>query len=383
MHRLTATILNPRDRQNYDSVLKMCSQEVIDLLKQNVPNSDGTAMYLKLLKNFIDSFMETEISPIERIHKLWYSIFVIRIWRLYLRSESLTVRNHSFTDYCYVCMELNAHSMVRILLFLIENHLPDLFMPWIFNSQSCESFYRLVRSLTTVFARAANCSVKEILERIHKIQLLDDISSSSIKTFTFPRKLKSMTQTSSVKIILPTKTEILEMIQMSKFEAINDAIEIGMLEEGNENLNLECDVRPLHSYKGIRSKKNQPKNRKFKSKSTTGYPFTLSSLLTISLKNYSYKFVDKDVDETSSFVEIYGCKNRMIVKKSSLIWLLRKDPCKLSSDRLERVKSTQYNLRFNSETKRTTKNIKRIKHFRQMRNIKKKCMANKYVYFNK
>lgn len=154
--------------------------------------------------------------------------------------------------------------MVRILLFLIENHLPDLFMPWIFNSQSCESFYRLVRSLTTVFARAANCSVKEILERIHKIQLLDDISSSSIKTFTFPRKLKSMTQTSSVKIKLPTKTEILEMIQMSKFEAINDAIEIGLLEEGNENLNLECDVRPLHSYKGIRSKKNQPKNRKKK-----------------------------------------------------------------------------------------------------------------------
>lgn len=98
--------------------------------------------------------------------------------------------------------------------------------------------------------------------------------------------------------------------------------------------------------------------------------FTLSNLITVSLKNYSYKFVDKEVEEISSFVEIHGSKNRMIVKKSSLIWLLRKDPCKLSSDRLERVKSTQYNQKYKPMRKKSAKIVKRIKHFPQLKKIK-------------
>lgn len=98
-----------------------------------------------------------------------------------------------------------------------------------------------------MFARAANCSVKDILERIHKIQLLDDISSSSTTTFSFPRKLKSNTQISSEQFTLPTKDEIYEMIEKSKCEAISDAIAIGLLENENKNIELKCDVRSLNS----------------------------------------------------------------------------------------------------------------------------------------
>lgn len=367
-HRLTATILNPKDRQNYDSALKICSAEVVDMLKLNVPNSDGTVMYLKLLRNFIDSFMDTELLPIERVRKLWYSIFVIRIWRMYLRNESLSVTDCSLTLYCYVCLELNAHSMVKILLFLRSQNVPELFKPWVYNSQSCESFYRLIRSLTTVFARAANCSVKEILERIHKIQLLEDISNDSNTAFTFPRRLQSNNQSNTETVVLPTQNEIFQMIEKSKTEAIRDAKEIGLLDTNDENTELKCDVLPLSSEKRtrktkkirkIRSGRSNPKRsrtiKKLNQKkiSLVDFSYKLSDLVTISLKNYSYKFADKDVDELSSYVEIFGCENTMIVKKSSLIWFMRKDPCKLSSDRLERVRSTQ-----NTVKKKKTMTVK-------------------------
>lgn len=359
-HRLTATTLNPKDRQNYESVLKICSTNVIDMLKVNVPNSNGTVMYLKLLRNFIDSFMDIELSPIERVHKLWYSIFVIRIWRIHLRREKLSVNDCCLTIYCYVCLELNAHSLVKTLLYLNSQNLPQLFMPWLYNSQSCENFYRLVRSLTTVFARAANCSVKDILQRIHKIQLLEDISNDSHTSFEFPRRMHSTNLSVPKKVVLPARCEISEMIEHSKTEAIKDAIEIGLLngnDENDEHLELKCDILPLNSDSRIKTVKKIKKVRKVRGKPRRlgkirmfkkmnhrndylkPLSCTLSDLVSISLKNFSYKFEDKHVDVSSSYVEIFGCKNRMIVKKSSLIWLMRKDPCKLSSDRLERVKA--------------------------------------------
>lgn len=44
-HNLTATILNPIDKQNFDSVLRMCDQKVIDLLRNSVAGSQGTTYY--------------------------------------------------------------------------------------------------------------------------------------------------------------------------------------------------------------------------------------------------------------------------------------------------------------------------------------------------
>lgn len=40
-HELTPTVLNSADRQNYDSVLKMCDKRVTNLMKTHVPESNG------------------------------------------------------------------------------------------------------------------------------------------------------------------------------------------------------------------------------------------------------------------------------------------------------------------------------------------------------
>lgn len=372
-HRLTATILNAKDRQNYDSVLKICSPDVIEMMKLNVPNSNGTAMYLQLLRNFIDSFMDTDLSPIDRVYKLWYSIFVIRIWRLSIvHNESLSLQKNFLTNYTYVCLELNAHSMVLILIYLKKHNFPHLFMPWLYNSQSCENFYRLVRSLTTVFARAANCSVKDVLERIHKIQLLADITNDSDTKFTYLKKKQPIKSEIN---LLPTKSEIKDMIEKSKIKAIEDAFEIGLLDEINLDLGLKCEILPLTSAKKQQKNLKVSKNMKcaLLNDNIVKTSLKLSGLMTISLKNFSYKFTDKDVDETSSYVEIPGCNNRMIVKKTSLIWLMRQDPCKLSSDRLQRVKkTTKIHLLTYTDHVHDRKKNKKILHFSKCTQFKQK-----------
>lgn len=62
----------------------------------------------------------------------------------------------------------------------------------------------------------------------------------------------------------------------------------------------------------------------------------------IVLKNYHNRFENSVVDECSPYVELprFGTK-RIVLKKSSLCWLLRDEYCKLSSDRLERVKAKE------------------------------------------
>lgn len=45
-HLLTASTLNPTDRQNFPSVLRMCSQKVTNLLKAKIENSQATVIFL-------------------------------------------------------------------------------------------------------------------------------------------------------------------------------------------------------------------------------------------------------------------------------------------------------------------------------------------------
>lgn len=58
------------------------------------------------------------------------------------------------------------------------------------------------------------------------------------------------------------------------------------------------------------------------------------------LKNYADNMENELIGETSSYAEIARENGkRLIVKKTSLCWLLRKDWQKLSADRLRRVQS--------------------------------------------
>lgn len=56
------------------------------------------------------------------------------------------------------------------------------------------------------------------------------------------------------------------------------------------------------------------------------------------MKNYAAQVSQNDITETSPYVEIEN-ENRLVVKKTSLVWYLRKDCQKLSSDRLLRVQN--------------------------------------------
>lgn len=140
---------------------------------------------------------------------------------------------------------------------------------------------------------------------------------------------------------LPTKDEIFAEITKARAAAIAFAKEVGLLRGVDCNVDLSCKI-PLIEIVSI-APKNDP-NDVSTTFSEERHTATMSRFVQIAratkLKNYADKFADKQILENSPFVEVYayGKEKRVIVKKSSLCWLLREDPGKLSSDRIYRVR---------------------------------------------
>lgn len=117
-HLLTHTVLNPVDRQNVESVLRIIDFRVINMLKLHVKKSEGTVVFLEMMSNSINAYMSENLSPIQRLANIWYALFIVRIWRNFvLNDPKLTLRENFISSNCYNCIEQNAHSMMLIILF--------------------------------------------------------------------------------------------------------------------------------------------------------------------------------------------------------------------------------------------------------------------------
>lgn len=91
-HLLTNYDVEPKDKQNFRSVEKICSERVQLCLLQYVPGSEGTAMFLKSLNYTLYSYLDTTMSPAERIYKNWYALFFFRLWRSWLRESKYSLK---------------------------------------------------------------------------------------------------------------------------------------------------------------------------------------------------------------------------------------------------------------------------------------------------
>lgn len=214
-HFLTTTTLNPADRQNYASAIKICDRRVINMLKSHVKNSDATVLFLQVMSYCIESYMSVNLSPLKRVENIWYALFITRMWRYFiLKHPKFTLKENFMTANCYSCIEQDAHCLVLILLFLKKINSEYLFIPIYFSSQACEGFYRRLRSFCPTYSMVASCTVKEAINRISKIQLLNEISNDT--DFVFPKTSRSVKPSF---FNLPSENEILDAILEAKSNA--------------------------------------------------------------------------------------------------------------------------------------------------------------------
>lgn len=342
-NKLSATIIKPTDRMNFETVLKVYNCETIDLLEKHVEGSEGTVMYLKVLDCILRCFLDLRLSPLERVRYIWFALFILRIWRKsVLDKRGSTLKKHFMTSYTYTCVEINAHSLVLFMMFLKKNNMDNVFSPEILGSQQCEAIFRQIRSFSSTFSTVTDASICDILQKMSKIQLLNDITHIKLRSYNFPRIGKPSRSyypkvdrnghdvEERIGMQLPTLPEIIEAIELAKLEAQDYAASLGVEVMGE----LACEIK-LRQFNEIAI----PNSSRITANADTDENADMLEMFSdINLSAYNQKIRLEDYDENGPYIKVQNTKNQVFyVKKPVLIWLLSKSTSKLSSDRLQRV----------------------------------------------
>ena len=155
-HLLQERDLLPEDKMNYDTVGRLSRPEIRDLLKQHVAGSEGTVFYLKLMEYTTTSFLDKQLTPLQCIYRIWFAVFSTRYWGYWMTCDkTYPLAKHFFTADAYQSLELNAHAH--------KLKLTELFLPWSFGSQQCESYFKALRSFTPMGSTQTNFTVGEVI----------------------------------------------------------------------------------------------------------------------------------------------------------------------------------------------------------------------------
>ena len=140
-HGLREKDLNHKDKQNFDAVLHLSSESVLELLAV-IPDAKGTKAYLEVIQCVIASFLDKKVDSVSRLEKAWYAVFFVRYWRQWLvLCPQYTLGNNFIITNAYVCIELNAHALITYLVTVRDTLPANTFLPWMLGSQSCKRIF--------------------------------------------------------------------------------------------------------------------------------------------------------------------------------------------------------------------------------------------------
>lgn len=102
----------------------------IQLLSQ-IPDALGTKYYLEVLKDVIDSYLDRKLAPLQRVEEIWFGVYFYRYWRHYImKSSAYTLESNFISQNTYLCIEINANTIVTLLLTLCnKSESSKCFMP--------------------------------------------------------------------------------------------------------------------------------------------------------------------------------------------------------------------------------------------------------------
>lgn len=334
IHGLTYSDICPDDRMNYKSLEKVMDDRVLNALQRYIHDSEGTVVYLSICKSITSSYLNEDLTPVERIYSIWYGVFFLRLWKNWIRSSKYSVTENFISSNAHACIELNAHAIIGLVLKLKRLEKPEMFLPFMFDSQPCERTFRTMRSMGTINYTKINFTLQELLHMVARVELQNNIIFEKLanENIEFPRMQKKKTTTN---IDLPSIEEIILAMQKAKNDAILQAVKLNINLDTSLDINLDilkCDIK-THSIISKPFEGNSSDEELF---GETEHFFNRAN---INLRDYK---TDESTEfDNNRFIELCEADgSTKIVRKSTLVWLLSDPATKLSNDRAKRVQST-------------------------------------------
>lgn len=328
IHGLVYSDICPDDRQNFDSLKKIMQMRVRESLSQSVLHCEGTIEYIRMCEEITSSLYEENLSPLERLTRIWRSTYFMRAWRLWITQNvdnGLSLDENFITANCYACIEINAQNLVILIRKFRDENLSEFFLPTIFNSQPCEETFRKMRSMGTVNYTKINFTMLELMHLVGRIELMNDIMNFKLGDVDvcFPRNPSKRFIKNNFD--LPSDIEIENCMLTALSAAITDAKKFGInvTSENIKHCNLKDIKINLNSESAVKNDE-----------------IIDCGIASQEIENLHAK-MDTPLDENSSFVNVNDGNEPKIVRKSTLMWSLSKSKTKLSADRTVRVRGTK------------------------------------------
>lgn len=213
-----SVLTNQKDAMNYERAEKLCQPKIIEYFTE--PQQKATKMFLKVGYYIRKAFIDPMTSPDDRITYAWYVIFFLRLWRLStVTNNSTTIENDFVTSSVYLCLEINAHNLIKFLIQCREQNVPEQFLVGFASSQTCELMFRSFRTMATTSYTAINFTIHEMLFKMRRMMKIAEISQNEMSTekdiqIFVPQKL-------------PTNIELRVLVEKGYEEALRDLKELG------------------------------------------------------------------------------------------------------------------------------------------------------------
>lgn len=140
---------------------------------------------------------------------------------------------------------------------------------------------------------------------------------------------------------MPTPHDILNEIIFCRKQALVVAIKLGLItKRDSQRKKLECKSNPYKPKLSCVTKRM--KSLTISDETTT---MKMPDPRNIQLKDYFGKLQNNDIGEKSPYTVLHcSSGKKVIVRKTSLCWLMARETNKLSSDRLIRVQNPKKNI---------------------------------------
>lgn len=334
IHGIVASDISPDDRQNFASFEKISENRVLEALEKYIPDSEATIIYLKLSRAVVDAYNDVNLSPLERVSRIFHALYFFRAWRKWIKSQKnnngdllYNIEENFITQNAFDCLELNAYSMLHLISKLRESNDSDLFLPGIFNSQGCESTFRHFRTMSTANYTKINFTLHELLHMVGRVELKSEIEHSKLHCLVnFPRLKKPEKHKF---FTMPSNIEIQNILEKSYEAALLDAAKVEM--------DINSNIRSCELIRGNIHCQKQQLKESIAIEEEEDFILDCSYFRDFSCQT---SMNSTGINENTPFVEIMDQDgSSSIIKKSAIVWLLSESKGKLSSDRLKRVQA--------------------------------------------
>lgn len=325
IHGLVLSDIYPEDRQNFNSLVKLMDDRVIQALKNYIPDCQATIMFLKLCKNVTYSFIQEDLEPLDRVYQIWSALYFLRGWRKWIQKSKNKLTENFISMNAFSCIEINSHALFEAIVRLRSEEKHNMFLTYMFASQPCESIFRQLRSMGTANFTKINFTLHELLHMIARVEMMNKIAYSC-KEIVSPRIQSTSKCNSSSELVnavhenLPSDENLLVAMERGQRDALKQ-LELFGINLTKEDI-MNCEIESSHDL-------------------------LLNTLLADEDDNPDDNGIGDILGESDGniasgrFIEIIdedGSAQRIL--KSTFIWMLSDSSDKLSSDRLKRVQGS-------------------------------------------